>query len=78
MWKQFVDKFENEINVLLNVDIDELGKINQKVAQYVDFFRNEKIDYIPGGAGVYGKLVKPGEEIKLDKAKIEQKSLGDF
>jgi len=78
VWKKFVDKFGNEINVLLNVDIDELSNVDEKIAEYVKFFREEKIKYIPGGAGIYGKLVKPGEEVKIDKIDIKQKSLDEF
>ena len=78
IWKKFVDKFGNEINVLLNVDIDELSNVDEKIAEYVKFFREEKIKYIPGGAGIYGKLVKPGAEVKIDKIDIKQKSLDEF
>ena len=78
VWKKFVDKFGNEINVLLNVDIDELSNVDEKIAEYVKFFREEKIKYIPGGAGIYGKLVKPGAEVKIDKIDIKQKSLDEF
>lgn len=78
IWKKFVDKFGNEINILLNVDIDELNKVDEKIGEYIKFFREEKIKYIPGGAGIYGKLVKPGEDIKIDKINIKQKSLNEF
>ncbi|MBU2633778.1 MAG: TIGR00375 family protein [Nanoarchaeota archaeon] len=76
VWKKFIDAFGNEINVLLEADTKELAKIDEKIAKYVDFFRNNKIKYIPGGAGVYGKLLKPGEEIKTVVKK--QRSLGDY
>lgn len=78
IWRGFVDKFGNEVNVLLNVEIKELAKINENVAEYIKFFREEKIKYVPGGAGVYGKLVKPGEEIEINKINIRQKSLREF
>lgn len=78
IWKRFVDKFDNEINVLLDVEIKELAKVNEKVAEYIKFFREDKIKYVPGGAGVYGKLVKPGEEIEVNKMNIRQKKLGEF
>lgn len=77
IWKEFINKFGNEIDILLNVKIEDLEKINSKIAKYIDYFRNEKIKYIPGGAGVYGKLVKPGEEIKMNNVKV-QKNLGDY
>lgn len=78
IWKEFVDKFGNEIDVLLNVSVDDLSKVNPKVAEYVGFFRDGKIRYIPGGAGVYGKLIKPSEDVKINKIKTGQKSLQEF
>ncbi len=78
VWKEFITKFGNEINVLLNVKIEDLSTVNEKVAKHIEFFREEKIGYIPGGAGVYGKLVKPGEESKINEVKKNQKSLSDF
>ncbi|MBL7148101.1 MAG: TIGR00375 family protein [Nanoarchaeota archaeon] len=77
VWRKFVDRFGNEINVLLEVGIKDLAKVDEKIAKYVEYFRNNKIKYIPGGAGVYGKLLKPGEEPKIDEVK-KQKSLTDF
>ncbi len=77
-WKGFINKFGNEINVLLNVDIKELASFNEAVAEYIKCFREEKIQYIPGGAGVYGKLVKPGTSLKISNQKDNQKSLSDF
>ncbi len=78
VWKDFIDRFGTEINVLLNVEIDELNRFNPKIAEYIGFFRDEKIRYIPGGAGVYGKLVKPSEDITINKIKTGQKSLQEF
>lgn len=78
IWKKFIDKFENEIKVLLDVDINEIEKVDKKIGEYVKYFREGKINYIPGGAGIYGKLVKPGEEVKIETFKKEQKSLKEF
>jgi uncharacterized protein (TIGR00375 family) len=59
IYDEFVNKQRNEIDVLLNIEIDKLKQINEEVAVMVDNFRNNKIKYIPGGAGFYGELVKP-------------------
>lgn len=75
-WKEFINEFGNEINVLLNVPLEELSRINKTVSEYVGLFRENKIQYVPGGAGVYGKLLKPGA--KINEVKKEQKSLDDF
>ncbi len=78
IWRKFVDFFGNEITVLLETDVKEIEKIDKKVGEYIKYFREGKIKYIPGGAGVYGKLVKPGEEVRIDTFKMNQKSLKDF
>jgi len=78
IWKKFVDFFGNEIKVLLEVDVSEIEKVDKKVGEYVRYFREGKIKYIPGGAGVYGKLVKPGEKVEINKFVINQKSLKEF
>lgn len=62
LWKEFVEKCGSEISVLLEKDIAELARINENVAKYINYFREEKIKYIPGGAGVYGKLISPEEK----------------
>lgn len=78
IWQKFIKNFKSEINILLKEPMENLKKLDENVAKYIQFFRDEKIKYIPGGAGVYGKLVRPGEEIKIEKPKIKQKSLTDF
>ena len=78
IWKKYIELFGNEIKVLLEVDIKELSKVNEEIAKFIQYFREEKIKYIPGGAGIYGKLLKPGEEFKIKENTQKQKSLGDF
>lgn len=78
IWKKFIEKFGNEIKVLLETEINELEKIDKEVAKYVNYFRENKIKYIPGGAGVYGKLISPDKEVDINNYKKKQASLGDF
>lgn len=77
-WRKFVDKFGTEVNALISTPIAELESINKDVALYVKYFRDGKIQYIPGGAGLYGKLVKPGEMPKLEIFDDKQKTLTEF
>lgn len=75
-WKEYVNKFGNEIKILLETSTEELRKLNQTIGEYIEHFRENKIKYIPGGAGVYGKLLRPGEE--ENEETIKQKSLLQF
>jgi len=77
-WKKFVDRFGTEVNTLINVNLEDMADINKDVAEYVGFFREGKIRYVPGGAGVYGKLVPPGQQVEIKTLNSIQKSLADF
>ncbi|MEM5784748.1 MAG: TIGR00375 family protein [Candidatus Aenigmatarchaeota archaeon] len=77
-WREFVNKFNNELNVLLNVDISELESIDKSVAELIFAFRSGKFQYIPGGAGIYGIPVPPGKKIEIKYFKDSQKRLIDY
>ncbi len=77
-WKKFIDKFGNEIRVLLRANYEKMEEINPKIAEYVQYFREGKINYVPGGGGVYGKLVRPGEAVEIKEFNEKQMSLGEF
>src|SRR3989344_9614890 len=76
-WKKFIGVFKTEINALIDAPIAELETINKDVALYVQHFRDGKIQYVPGGAGIYGKLVKPGEQPKIEMFDDKQKTLSE-
>ena len=77
-WEEFVKKFDSEIKVLLEIEFEELKKVDQKVAEMIKAFRENKIQYIPGGGGVYGKILPPGKKPKIEYYKFKQKTLSDF
>jgi uncharacterized protein (TIGR00375 family) len=77
-WKRFVSRFGNEVRVLLYSQYEKMEELNPKVAEFVQHFREGKIKYVPGGGGVYGKLVPPGETLEIKEFKEKQKTLGDF
>jgi uncharacterized protein (TIGR00375 family) len=77
-WLKFVKRFSNEVNVLLRTDYEKLEEINPTVAEYVQYFREGKIKYVPGGGGVYGQLVRPGDAVEIKEFKEKQMNLGEF
>ena len=66
-WKELIDKFENEIEVLINTPLNKISKINEDISPAIDFFRKKTINISPGGGGKYG-------EIFVDK-KVQEKSV---
>lgn len=91
LWAELVDRFENEINILIDVPVEEISKVNEKVAEAVNAMRNGYVLYIPGGGGNYGTPVICKDKEEFEKKKIElrdqlqcsssaadQKTLGEF
>ncbi|MFN3527839.1 MAG: endonuclease Q family protein [Candidatus Altarchaeaceae archaeon] len=54
--KEFIKKFGNELNILLNVPIDELKKVDENVSYVIDLLRKNKNIVKPGYDGVYGEI----------------------
>lgn len=66
IWQNLIDNFGNEINVLIDVDLNDIIKIDLKIGEVIKSFRNNTIDIVPGGGGKYG-------EIKFDSLIKEEK-----
>ena len=66
-WQKMIDEFSTEIDVLINVAINDIEKIDSNVSRAIESFRNGTIDVVPGGGGKYG-------EILLDKPIIKPKN----
>ncbi len=69
-WQKLVDKFQTEINVLVNVPIVEISQIDVNIAPAIEAFRNNTIDVIPGGGGKYGEISFNEKLEKPEVAKI--------
>ena len=90
-WKDLVDRFGNEIKILIDLPIEELKEADAKTAEYVDSFRKGFVVYEEGGGGMYGKphISRNEKEFEAEKKKIAeggtkiadfsgQKTLGEF
>ena len=56
IWQRLIDSFGPEIDVLINVPIDEIEKIDSGVSLAIKGFREKTLDIIPGGGGKYGEI----------------------
>ncbi|WP_432644993.1 TIGR00375 family protein [Methanobrevibacter sp.] len=55
-WQKLIDDFGTEIDVLINVELSDIEKIDSNIASAIKSFRNDEIDVIPGGGGKYGQI----------------------
>lgn len=47
---------ETEFHLLLDTPLSEIKKVNEDVATVIEAFRNDEIEYTPGGGGTYGQI----------------------
>lgn len=64
LWQKLIDSFKTEIDVLINVDLSDIKKIDSSIALAVESFRNSSVEIIPGGGGKYGEIIFEKEEKK--------------
>ncbi|MEM7819443.1 MAG: endonuclease Q family protein [Candidatus Aenigmatarchaeota archaeon] len=70
LYNIFIEKFNSEFNILLNVEMNDLIKIDEKIADLIIKNREGKIKVIPGFDGVYGKPILEkvtGKQLGLNK-----------
>ncbi len=75
LWKNFVERFGNEIFVLVDAGIEEITKVDRRVAENIEAFRKGLVFYIPGGGGQYGVPVICKSKEEFEKKALELKDL---
>ncbi|MFH1224549.1 MAG: TIGR00375 family protein [Candidatus Diapherotrites archaeon] len=91
LWKDFVERFGNEISALIDAPVEELAEVNADAAKKINAFRKGWVFYIPGGGGKYGTPVIGDSPGDLERRRKEaeqglkkknpargQRTLGDF
>jgi uncharacterized protein (TIGR00375 family) len=67
IWESLINKFGNEIQLLLQTPTADIEKIaGTTVSDAIGAFREGKVKVIPGGGGQYGTVVLPGQEIEIE------------
>ncbi len=80
LWKNFVEKFGSEINVLVDEPIEELMKVDAGIAKKIDCFRKGLVLFEEGGGGQYGKpiICENKKDFEKKKFELEQKEKKQF
>lgn len=55
-YDRLIELFGCEIDVLLNVDIEKIRKVDMLLANALESYRNDSLDVEPGRGGCYGKV----------------------
>jgi len=76
LWKKFIEHFGTEINVLIDAPLEDVKKIDSSIGSIIEKFRNDKLMYISGGGGQYGRPTLTGEKDVFYG--LGQRSMGDF
>ena len=56
-YDNLIKEFDNEINVLINVDIKKIEKTDENLAKIINSYRKNTLKVISGRAGQYGKII---------------------
>lgn len=70
LWLDLVEEFHSEIDILLEEPLENIARIDARVAKHVEAFRKGLVLYVPGGGGHYGKPI-----ICLSERECEEKTL---
>lgn len=71
IWRDFVETFKSEIQVLVDEPIINLEEINEIVAKKIEAFRNGWVLYKAGGGGNYGTPIICSSEKEMEIKRIE-------
>ncbi len=79
-WNSLMERYGNELNVLLNACIDDMDFLDSRVSNAILAFREKRLIIHPGGGGQYGHIEIPEEVKDESTARInrDQSSLFDF
>jgi uncharacterized protein (TIGR00375 family) len=70
IWKEMVRRFNNEITALIYAPMEEVKKVDPKVASVIKAFRNKSLEIKAGGGGKYGEIILPKTDPDLNQQKF--------
>ena len=55
-YNKIINELGTEFDIIIEVPIDEIKKLDEGVATVIEAIRENKIEYTPGGGGTYGQI----------------------
>ncbi|MGC9517129.1 MAG: TIGR00375 family protein [Methanomicrobiales archaeon] len=57
IWRNLVERFGSEIQVLIYAPLNKMVEIDPKISQVIKLFRQKTLKIVPGGGGKYGEMI---------------------
>jgi len=70
-WRDYIDVYKDEINVLIDAPESELIETNPEIGNKIKAFRNGLVYYTPGGGGKYGEPHLFDSQKEMDQFVLE-------
>jgi uncharacterized protein (TIGR00375 family) len=70
-YKALNEEFGAEVDILVEIDIEEIAKVDEEVAESIRKFREDEIIMIPGG-GDYGERILPESKEEAEEIREER------
>ncbi len=70
-WELFLERFGDEVSVLVDASYEELSELDESVAAAILAFREGKVVVVPGGGGKYG-VIKLVEEARSESGESDK------
>jgi len=61
------EEFGAEVDILVDIEIEKLAKVDEEVAKSIKKFREDEIIMVPGGGGDYGERIIPEDQKERNK-----------
>jgi uncharacterized protein (TIGR00375 family) len=55
-YNNFINDLGTEFEILIDIPIEKIEKLEENVASVIRAFRNDEIKFTPGGGGIYGQI----------------------
>jgi len=56
LYDKLLDELGTEYDILIDKEIEEIKKFDEKIATIIEAIRNNNVEYTPGGGGTYGQI----------------------